>query len=596
MLRVKEAIKNNIPEILLVFSIVIFISFLTSRVLDFKELPSPLFGGDYYYQLGQIYHMYYSSFLEWFGPSNGLGKRPGYLPVYGMFVTLFGKLLSLNPFKAMLFSNFIVFPLSFYLFYLVGFKLGNNKFIGLGTALFASLFFPPFVFKYTEFTQLIMVPFFLLALFHFYFERSVKSGLILGISGGLLLISHVTSIIFVFSSLACLFILLEKENLLSLHAFKKEYIAVLLTTFLIGLIYWFEPLFVYHGVSGLKSNEWSLPDYSNLDVAIERAVSLFEDYFISADSITSFIRSFAFLAGLYFVWKMRKEKSIMFLSCLFLLTAALTFSYIVTTPLFDFNIAPSYLSRLYLSPLIAVIGGFSLKDKKLLALILVLFLLNVADLKQEVENSKYIQNAYVEIPQVYKSLQSYILANTSINDVFISTNELSFMINALTGRKLVVSRRAQNDAFMQDFDDRELDAMIFFYGNDLSRKIDIIKKYNISYVYVDTEWPHTSFLFNDKGLSSYVDPFLVFWSPQRESLLRQYGVKYVVAMWFVDPDVRGDNVRKYKLIIESPDNLDATGLGPWRDDIDFLLEEVWSYSMNGVKVAALYKVRKDLVE
>jgi len=60
-------------------------------------------------------------------------------------------------------------------------------------------------------------------------------------------------------------------------------------------------------------------------------------------------------------------------------------------------------------------------------------------------------------PPQFESLATWAAANTRPIDVLLSTNELSFAWAALTGRKTLVSRRAQNDAFL-DLDQRNADA------------------------------------------------------------------------------------------------------------------------------------------
>lgn len=52
--------------------IIVFLYLAQGYISSMKTLPSPIYGGDYYYQLGQIYHMYESPVSQWFGDSNGL--------------------------------------------------------------------------------------------------------------------------------------------------------------------------------------------------------------------------------------------------------------------------------------------------------------------------------------------------------------------------------------------------------------------------------------------------------------------------------------------------------------------------------------------
>ncbi len=105
------------PLIALFALVIIYTFFCMNLVSQFKALPSPLFGGDYYYQLGAITHMYGAPITEWAGSSNGIGTHPAYFMFYSSLVTIFGKLLSFAPMQAMFNFNFILPLVSLFAFY-----------------------------------------------------------------------------------------------------------------------------------------------------------------------------------------------------------------------------------------------------------------------------------------------------------------------------------------------------------------------------------------------------------------------------------------------------------------------------------------------
>src|SRR3989338_11558822 len=106
-------------------------------VSSFKQLPSPIFGGDFYYQMGAIYHMYEAPLGDWLKSSNGIGERPAYMIVYSALVTIYGKLVGAQPMQAMFALNYI-FPLvSLVLYYYLFKRVFNDNKLGLLGALLA---------------------------------------------------------------------------------------------------------------------------------------------------------------------------------------------------------------------------------------------------------------------------------------------------------------------------------------------------------------------------------------------------------------------------------------------------------------------------
>ncbi len=326
------------PLIVLLLLAVIYTFFCMNLVSQFKEgLPSPLFGGDYYYQLGAITHMYNVPITEWAGSTNGIGSHPAYFIFYGSLVTIFGKLLAMAPMQAMLNFNFLLPAASLISFYFLFKKIFSDGWVSLlATVSAVSLMAFP-IFKYTEFTKYIVLPIFLYSLYLFFSEQNRKNSIFLGLMYGIMAISHSTAFVFSSLAIAVIFIYLlysDRQNFkLSLPYIqsKKWFIVAFLIGFIIAQIYWFEPIFIYHGQTPLGSQLWSTDDFSSSSVQFSFLTNTLYDLFFNNGSIFALVSGLLTLAGLFFFYKNSKtlKPNEMFILLIFLTAFALTFSYFI---------------------------------------------------------------------------------------------------------------------------------------------------------------------------------------------------------------------------------------------------------------------------
>ncbi len=582
---------------------------LSGLISNFQALPSPIFGGDYYFQLGTVYHMYESSFLDWFKSANMLGELPAYLPFYGILVTIFGKLLSLDPIQAMLKFNLIL-PLFALLFTFLFLK---SLFSSDKIALLGSLFLIPFtnfpILKYTDFTSVLLVPLFFYFLWSFYKEQNKKTALFLGIMFAIMSFSHTTSFAYAAVLIGFLFLLIlfekytkdkQKFNIKTeIFNLSHFFLYSFGLGFLVAQILWFEPIFIYHGHSTLGNVLWTTPDVHVPSIALDLFFLQMQYMFFNFSSIYSIVISVSTVLGFYFLFKNPfKDKTTIFLLFLFITSFLLIYSYFITSPLFDFHLVPGYMFSMYLSKISILIGLFFIKDKLfalkygdiVLGILILLVLFNGYSSYDNWISNQWFENGKHPISPIYSSLQIYLLENSDVNDVILTNNELGFAINSISGRKLVVSRRSQNDPFM-DFDQRELDASIIFYSPyNIQQKLQLLKKYNVKYLYYDVNWVGLEYRFDGNGqIISYSDPMMLIYSPEKEQLLKDNGISYLKHYGWIDPAMRGDNIRQYELLLITPGNYDDVGYGPWRSELDQYLTPVWSYEENGKPVAVLYK-------
>jgi hypothetical protein len=72
-------------------------------------------------------------------------------------------------------------------------------------------------------------------------------------------------------------------------------------------------------------------------------------------------------------------------------------------------------------------------------------------------------------------------------------------------------------------------------------------------------------------------------------VLKSNNVTYVVDTTWVDPALKSEDYKQFRMIIILPQNY-YNFTHPWKKDIDPYLEEVWSYNSEGQAIARLFKV------
>ena len=118
----------------------------------------------------------------------------------------------------------------------------------------------------------------------------------------------------------------------------------------------------------------------------------------------------------------------------------------------------------------------------------------------------------------------------------------------------------------------------------------MIKKYDIKYFYWDYYWVQSEFYFDNQGkLTSWFDPLILFYSEEKERILKENDIKYFIQTTWVDPAIKGEGIPKFKLIFISPENY-YNNTHPWGKNLDLYMDEVWSYNQQNQKIAKLYKI------
>lgn len=566
-----------------------------------ESLPSPLYGGDYYYQLGQTNHFKFGG--SPFDSATILGALPGYFVLYTIGAGLIAK-LGFDAIAAHFIFSYIVLLLGGLVFYTLVKKLFDSKILGVVGVLvfFMSDKFP--ILKYTPFSEMLIMPLILLLLYNFLTDFSKKNAVLLGVGYGLAGLTHSVSFIgstfLIFS--AFLWYSLRGEG--NLKSRLMPYIIVAVVGGLIAMAYWVGPIFIHQGQTSPNYNEWNNPDWSDSGFQFEFVKLVVSGGLFSFDSLSVAFVSLFTLFGLVGLLMHRKVKGFgtdSYIKFLLVSGLVITLHYLVTANLFGIHFIPDRMNTMLMLPvwsLLFVYGvrfgfrfskNFKLTRKQCVSLVVLTLLVFQVSAYNAKSDNQWYQGAQNELPVHVVGASNYLIENSDVNDVVLTTKELGFSINALSGRKLVSVRRAQNDPFL-DMDPREIDHAIVLYGNNDVMRKTLLEKYSIDYLYWDQYWFQSEYTFDNSGqVVGSFDPLIVFDSEDNRRILDKYGVHYIPQHTWVDPALRGDEYRTFDLLLISPQNYRSFGT-PWSLGLDKYLTEVWRYDGDGQVLSKVYKV------
>jgi len=210
---------------------------------------------------------------------------------------------------------------------------------------------------------------------------------------------------------------------------------------------------------------------------------------------------------------------------------------------------------------------------------------------------KFWQGGYQELPPQYAAFQTYLKTNhiNPSNMIVLSTNELSFALNGVSGVKLFLGRQSHY-FFFGDFQKIWMDGAIILYGNNSESQSALISKYTQIakssgkelYLYWDYYWIQSEYQSQNNQVYPF-DPLRFEYSDERAQQLIYNGVP-VQAMdnAIFEPSAQNSPYAyKMKILYVVPKYYNATH--PWSNIIDPYLKKVWSYESGGVEIASLYK-------
>ena len=553
------------------------------------------YGGDYYFQLGNVNHIYYGGGL--FSSSNVLDSEPGYLPLYSILAAGFSRISGLEPMYGMFYFSLVLLLLSLIFTYLLLTKLFSDKKTAIIGVFLYFMVSSALIVKYSKFSGLVMMPIYFYFLVLTFEDYKIKNALITGLIFGLLGLSHTIAFL---GALGMLILFALYFGLFKEFSFKemkikivksdfKKVLLVLVIVFIIGFIialfYLYRPLFVHKLSQSQHYLEWNGLDFSSSSVKWDFLKTQIKNVFFNFSSMYASILSLLAIFGLIlFVLSKKNNYTLKALKILLIGFFIATFHYFITV-LFGTNFYPERMVDFmwYFFSLFLICYALKYLFQKvpskygvyvLIVLVVVIGIYQYSSFKEYKYTNQWLEVGRGGIDAKYLGLKGFVINNTDVNDVFLTSNELGFALNGLTGRKLLTSRRAQNSPFL-DMDDRVRASAAILYGNNDSLRKKMINKYNVKYLYWDAGWLQTEYQFsvdkdNKASIIGKFDPLLLFDSYENEKFLNENGIKYFKDNAYVDPAMQGKEYKKFDLLFILP-NLNVEH--PWSDELDKYLKD-----------------------
>ena len=447
----------------------------------------------------------------------------------------------------------------------------------------------------------ILVPLFLAFFYKSLSESGRLNKILAGLFFGLASLAHVMYFPALLLFMAIVFIYLIfrdwqfriKEGRFSFVPAKlriKDTIKVLWIPALIGIIislaFWGPVLIGYSAEIKNPVNIYANDDLSRfgLTIAYESIFGLLFNFSsLFALDIYGFVYSLLVLIGILAAIKLRDFRSKFLIA---LLVAALIgfLHFFITLPLLGSSFIPTRIFGALASPLakllfvsaIIVIWN-AVEDKRLqkvIALVIIVVIVfngytafgNLN--KDQWVNAGRNQNYY------FDEVSQWTMDNTNIDDVFLSHQELSFALNGISARKIMISRRTHSSPYI-DIDQRLVDSAVILYGTNDEKRSELIQQYGIDYLYWDVNWLQFS----------AQEPILV--DPKFDAYLTENGVAFQRVNTFLDP-ASGPRFPRYNVLAIGPVRDDIER--PWSPQFDPYLELAKDFQVQNQTFARIFRV------
>ncbi len=597
------------PDVALIVVILLYFSWQSDLISGFKQLPSPLYGGDYYYQMGAVNNVKYGGSA--LGGSNLNEGGPGYFVLYAYIVGNLARMFGLDAMSAMFYFSEVVLVLSLLISYLFVYCLFRRKEVALiGALLYVQITRFP-VIKYTDFAQILVFPVFLYALLYFFRERTIRSAALLGAAFGIFSLSHGVALLVAGSAGMMVFAYLffiqhlkkgEHGMMLDYASIRKDlYRNATLAAVVFGvglsiaMLYWYGPVFKNHLKVENTLHMSSGTDFWNPAVQANFVGGTLRGLFFS-----DWVSALRLLGIALFLLVKKYTDGMKFAVLMFGTFLLLLYHFLLTIPLLNTHFLPNHmlffgalpflLPALFSLCVLADMGRIKRYSAFMFLLLTAYIVYSQSSAwDAKIKEDRWVQVGFAEQQPNMQSLRDWVASNTGVNDVFLSSNELSFALNALTGRKVVTTRKAQNYPFI-DIDARAADAAVILYGNNTRLRVDLLKKYKVTYLYWDYYWIQSEYSFDNNGrMVGTFDPLMVFEKPYYHAYFNGSNVSYFKMYTWPDPAGRDESVRKYDLLFVVPNQWNWQH--PWSNQLDPYLREVWNYTQDGQVISRVYEIK-----
>ncbi|MFC1690549.1 hypothetical protein ACFL0W_00075 [Nanoarchaeota archaeon] len=507
--------KIGIQEWVLIAIILILCFMQFSTLTKLKQMPGPVYGGDVYYHFGHVNHIVESGSI--FQSSHFIEEYEHYPWLSHLTAASISWISGASALRAAaVYYPVFLTALTLIILYFLCLKTYKNKNLAVVFSVLWAVQLipnvaPSIAAKYT------VIPLFVLGIY--FANQNIKSRVFAGVIFGLTGIQHIT----VFLG-ACLFIfLMFLKNILSEHinfsegklrikntknillTIKKEiifFLPIIIIGILIAMLFWWPLMFVYQGKT---LNPWQ--EYTGIGVesatigaAFNRVIKLFTNF----NSLIAGVLSVLALVGLVTGFKI-KNKALKEIPWLLLVTGFIGLVHpIITVPLIGtsfghyrfplfFTLAKymfAFGGLFFIYELIKKSSPEQSRKSYLNAFIITVLIFSFFSFSTTInafKNNQWTKNGFQLSADMagMQNIAEWIKENTAQQDVFLTTHgETGFALNSLTGRKVAIMRRTHANPFV-DVNKRIADAAVILYGNNAELRQELLKKYNIKYLYYD---------------------------------------------------------------------------------------------------------------
>ena len=207
-------------DLIAIFMLLFFFMYLQFSVITpLQSLPSPMYGGDYYYQMGCVNHMKYGGDIT--SNCNLMSDVPGYSPFYPIVVGGVSNVLNVDAFTAEMLMSYVFVILSILISYILFRKFTDNPLLAsFGVMLFVNIIAP--VIKYAQLGKYIMIPLTIYAIYLFYLKQSYSRIIFLAVVLGLTSITHTTIFVPGFLLVGLVFLYILNDNKINNFKFTSQ--------------------------------------------------------------------------------------------------------------------------------------------------------------------------------------------------------------------------------------------------------------------------------------------------------------------------------------------------------------------------------------
>jgi hypothetical protein len=550
---------------------------------SYTQVPSPVYGGDYYRDRGFVNNIVAGNPI-W---SDGFYLNEIQYYPYLVFVVEAGivKITGMSVDHVFLFFPIIIFIISAWIWYRLGHRLFKSKKYGLLTSIAFSSIVHWVYPKSAGAAVFLLVP----AFFYFWIcyeqEGHLKQAILTGVMLGL--VSLVWGGIFLaavamFAGTVIVFFVLELIHKKTgqgffglLLTYIKKYYLITIITIIIAMLF-FGPLLIkyrmheYNHVTQWGDTKLELLGPSWLFATLKQI-------FLNTTSIPFFIVSLISLGGLILLILTKKTKEHLFILMIFLVNVITIQHQLITKPLFGFSFLPEKLVYvMYLAPLFFVFGVKALvhhvnkndiKKYVFFAAIVLLALLFIVRYN-EFRNWQWEKYGRSDNTYTQSLLQfgDWVHTNVPADKTILSNDESGFMVAVMSGRRVVLTRRTHANYYV-DIDERIAEASVAMYGNDTAKTKEILKKYDVGYFFADQQ-----LLQNEMRVRTDLKP-----------LLQKYNVSFVQQLDRYDVALPLAGANTMELLIIPPQTLNPEFLKLW--------DPLYPIMVQGQTVGVLYKLK-----